>query len=187
MEDPVPTKKHQKDKISANVRILTKNGKVYAPMANLGPVIFDKDAAYITIKSNAKFAKLDDMKKHSWETEESYIKRLKRESNQKDNDQNKLIDIKSGHGSIIINKLRDNYKSIGIDEKIKNSKLKLFKDSKVLTSKDIDQYQLEQEINQIEKVNDKLHVEITKNQNRTRRRVRFDDEVKEMRKMVKLN
>lgn len=178
MEDPVPTKRHQKDKISANIRVLTKNGKVYAPMANIGPVIFDKDAAYITVKSNAKFAKMEDMKKHSWETEESYIKRLKRESNEQ-NDDHKLIDIKTGHGKIIVNKLRDKYKSIGIDEKIKKSKLKLFADSKPLSSKDIDQYQLEQEINAIEKVDDNLHVEITNHQNRKRRRVRFDDEVKE--------
>ena len=182
MEDPVPIKKNNKNK---NIRVLTKTGKVYAPMANLGPVIFDKHAAYITVRATIDSAKRNDLKKHSWETEEAYIKRLKREAI--NNDQTKqLIDIKTGDGQIILNKLKNNNQNIGIDQKMKNSKLKLFANSKPLSSKDIDQFVMEQELKKIEnndnvvsilKVNDKLNVETTKNKNTTRRRVRFDDEV----------
>lgn len=44
MEDPVPLPHNRK-------RHLTKSGRVYAPMAQMGPVLFDREGAYITIRS----------------------------------------------------------------------------------------------------------------------------------------
>jgi len=179
MEDPVPTKKTQKK--SSTLRVLQKNGKVYAPMANLGPVVFDKHAAYITVRGDAETAKKEDLKKHSWETEELYIKRLKKESLES-NDSQKLIDIKQGDGQSMIHKLRDKYHGIGIDEKMKRSELRIFEGSKALNATDIERFEMEQKLKQIEieKVGNNINVETTKdlNTNRVRRRVRFDDEVK---------
>ncbi len=59
MEDPVPLP-------TTRMRQLVKQGKVYAPMANLGPVVFDKHVAYITLK-DPKRAEFDDKKQFSWE------------------------------------------------------------------------------------------------------------------------
>jgi len=51
MEDPVPLPQKR-------MRHLVKTGKIYAPMANIGPVVFDKDAAYITLRDKYALKKV---------------------------------------------------------------------------------------------------------------------------------
>lgn len=154
MEDPMPLPTNR-------MRHLVKTGTVYAPMANIGPVIFDKSAAYITIR-DAENAVRDDRKKHSWETEESYLKRLKKEATE--NEMEKLIDIKFGVGKQMIERLSK--VETGIDSQLKTSAVQLFNNSQPLTELDIEQFEHKKELKRIHE-----------QKNRVRRRVTFDDDV----------
>ena len=126
MEDPVPLP----NSVNKAKRLLIKNGNVYAPMAHLGPIVFDKNTTYIQVRNNDNDIKKDDKRKKGYETDELYLKRLKKETD------NTLIDIRNDErGKKLLDKL--NKVNATVDENMKYSQLKIFNNSKPLTQNDI--------------------------------------------------
>ncbi|ETO25330.1 BMS1-like ribosome biogenesis protein [Reticulomyxa filosa] len=164
MEDPVPLPQKR-------MRHLVKSGKIYAPMANIGPIVFDKHAAYITLRNDSR--KAIDKNKQSWESDKQYLQRLKLQANEDENVH--YADIKTGNAQLMIEQMSK--ATAAMDDRMKDSTLQIFADSKPIRSE-----QLEVAATAAAKANKnstftKANADVDAEPPRTRRRVIFDDEV----------
>ena len=109
-----------------------KDSLLFAPLSNVGAVSFDKDAVYINI-GNVNYTKKENIAidDQNGETKEGEVGEKEEESESDDDSDDEAP-------SSLLRSLQD--VQAGVDEKMKNASLRLFKGSKAVRADDDDSY-----------------------------------------------
>jgi len=124
--DPCPLPDREKKSQSLN----KKDALLYAPLSNVGAVSFDKDAVYIDI-GQANFTKKENL---------ANIENTKDDGNQDDDEKEEESESDSDEDQDAPASLLKNLQDVqsGVDEKMKNSSLRIFKSSTAVRAEDSD-------------------------------------------------
>jgi len=116
---PLPTKSGD---VKMNRALNSKETLLYAPMANVGNLVFDKDAVYINLPQ-VNFTRDDDLAKDNEDDE----------SDDSDNEDKQEQSV--AEGVKIVRDLQE--LTVGLDNHLEDAGLSMFKGSRALTAKDV--------------------------------------------------
>ncbi|EQC29581.1 hypothetical protein SDRG_12590 [Saprolegnia diclina VS20] len=113
LPDPCPLPSKSSDKVKKHLS--QKDIMLYAPMSDVGNIMFDKDAVYINL-GTVNYSKKDDIEDDGDETAQG----------------------KGGEGTDMVQSLQQIESGLGIDERLKGATMSLFKNTAAIRADELD-------------------------------------------------
>ncbi|KDO24224.1 hypothetical protein SPRG_09858 [Saprolegnia parasitica CBS 223.65] len=113
LPDPCPLPSKSSDKVKKHLS--QKDIMLYAPMSDVGNIMFDKDAVYINL-GTVNYSKKDDI----------------------EGDGDETVQGKGGEGTDMVQSLQQIESGLGIDERLKGATMSLFKNTAAIRADELD-------------------------------------------------